>query len=144
MDTPCFIAAAADISSHISLTSEEHSAPIELCRSSHLLDQEDYTHFPRYIFTDLAPAGDLFSYVDSQNGFLFDWESRFISYQVLQAIHYLHSKDIVHRDIKPENVLLTRRDSGARVVLTDFGFANYVGSTGRLMSKLGTRGYAAP
>jgi serine/threonine protein kinase len=57
----------------------------------------------------------------------------------------MHSKGIVHRDIKPENILITQTDFGGRVVLTDFGFANFVNkTTGRLMSKLGTVGFVAP
>lgn len=52
---------------------------------------------------------------------------------------------MAHRDIKPENVLIMQTDFGGRVVLTDFGFANYIHrSSGRLMSKLGTSGFIAP
>ncbi|CZR59166.1 related to myosin light chain kinase 2 [Phialocephala subalpina] len=98
-----------------------------------------------YIFTELAPGGDLFSYIDKHDDKLSDLQSRVISRQIVLAIQYIHSQGIAHRDIKPENVLIMQTDFGGRVVLTDFGFANYIHkSSGRLMSKLGTSGFIAP
>lgn len=99
----------------------------------------------RYIFTELAPGGDLFSYIESHGGCLTDWHSRVIARQVVLAIQYMHSNGIAHRDIKPENVLIMQTDFGGRVVLMDFGFANHVNAkTGRMLSKLGTEGFIAP
>jgi serine/threonine protein kinase len=99
----------------------------------------------RYIFTDLAPGGDLFSYIDSHGGKLDDCQSRAISRQILLAIQYMHSQGIVHRDIKPENVLVMNTNFGGRVVLTDFGFAiSTKQKMGRMLSKVGTNGYIAP
>jgi serine/threonine protein kinase len=57
----------------------------------------------------------------------------------------MHKQGVVHRDIKPENILIMQKDFGGRVVLTDFGFANYLHkSSGRLLSKVGTSGFVAP
>jgi serine/threonine protein kinase len=99
----------------------------------------------RYIFTELAPGGDLFSYIEAHDGYLTDWHSRAISHQVVLALEYLHSRKVAHRDIKPENVLIMQTDFGGRVVLTDFGFAtNIHDKNGRMMSRLGTEGFIAP
>jgi len=31
---------------------------------------------------------------------------KFISYQIFNALSYLHNNDICHRDIKPQNILI--------------------------------------
>lgn len=99
----------------------------------------------RYIFTDLAPGGDLFSYIAANGNKLEDLTARMIAWQLLQAVDYLHDLGIVHRDIKTENVLIAQTDLGGRVILTDFGFANWEDkTTGRLKSKVGTPGFVAP
>jgi serine/threonine protein kinase len=99
----------------------------------------------RYIFTDLAPAGDLFSYAQSHGGHLDDYNARVVTLQIARAVEYLHSVGIAHRDIKQENVLVTTTDFGGRVLLTDFGFAAYINvGNGRMLSKVGTEGFVAP
>ncbi|KAH7393443.1 kinase-like protein [Cadophora sp. MPI-SDFR-AT-0126] len=104
-----------------------------------------YSETTMYAFTDLAPGGDLFSYIDANGGPLTDCHTRIVVRQLVLAVQYLHSEGIVHRDIKPENVLIMHTDLGGRVVLTDFGFAiDARRKCGRMMSKLGTPGYCAP
>jgi len=34
---------------------------------------------------------------------------QFILYQMLSAVHYMHSADIIHRDMKPENILINKK-----------------------------------
>src|SRR5439155_12888118 len=62
--------------------------------------------------------------------------------ELLSAIAHAHSKDVIHRDVKPQNILLRAGTDG---VLTDFGVAYAVESTGRSSTMTaGTSGYIAP
>lgn len=62
--------------------------------------------------------------------------------ELLSAIAHAHSKEVIHRDVKPQNILLR---SGTDGVLTDFGVAYAVESTGRTSTMTaGTSGYIAP
>ena len=94
---------------------------------------------------EIATAGDLFSYIQAKNGNLLEVEAAVIVRQILVAVSFLHSKNIVHRDIKPDNILMTSLAAGCRVVLTDFGAARRIESRiHRMSSMIGTLEYAAP
>lgn len=70
--------------------------------------------------------------------------TKFLIYQILMALGYLHKKNIVHCDLKPENVLLTRSSEYPQVKLCDFGFARIIGETSFRRSIVGTPAYLAP
>jgi serine/threonine protein kinase len=108
-----------------------------------------------YMFQDLVTGGDLLSYIDFKRDKLPTIESAVIIRQVLLGVQYLHNHDIVHRDLKPENILMTSLNSGARIVITDFGHARFLpnGDTQRdlasnkmkrMWSVVGTLEYTAP
>ncbi|KAK2820068.1 hypothetical protein FQN49_007750, partial [Arthroderma sp. PD_2] len=103
------------------------------------------THDTIYIFQDLVTAGDLFSFLEFKNGKLLDVEAAVIIRQVVIALAYLHSQNVVHRDLKPDNILMTSLSNGSRVILTDFGCARYLNpKKSRMASIMGTLEYTAP
>jgi len=49
---------------------------------------------------------------------------RFFIYQLLKAVLYFHSMNVMHRDIKPENLLISSKTHELKVC--DFGFARHI------------------
>ncbi|UJR35938.1 hypothetical protein I4U23_028679 [Adineta vaga] len=49
-----------------------------------------------------------------------DTHKRYVIYQLLKAMKYLHSANVIHRDMKPSNVLVNQQ---CRVKICDFGLA---------------------
>mmetsp|Transcript_11421 Transcript_11421/g.18304 ORF Transcript_11421/g.18304 Transcript_11421/m.18304 type:complete len:378 (-) Transcript_11421:401-1534(-) len=77
-------------------------------------------------------------------GILVDIHKRFVLYQSVKALKYLHSGELIHRDMKPSNVLL---NSDCHVKLIDFGLARSVAETSEqdaLTDYVATRWYRAP
>ena len=64
--------------------------------------------------------------------------------QLVRAIHWCHSHEVVHRDIKPENLLINTRSNTLK--LCDFGFARVLSSAQpqELTDYVATRWYRAP
>ncbi|CAH1117252.1 unnamed protein product [Phaedon cochleariae] len=58
--------------------------------------------------------------VIKRGNILKDIHKRYVMYQLLKAIKYIHSGNVIHRDLKPSNVLL---DSLCRCKIADFGLA---------------------
>ncbi|KAJ2244680.1 hypothetical protein GGH97_003113 [Coemansia sp. RSA 475] len=96
-----------------------------------------------YIFMPLLRGGDLFDYIYSHER-LDEDEAKFIVYQVLLALKYLHDANIAHRDLKPENTLLVSKDAYSQVLLTDFGMAKAAGQKELMKTMCGTFQYIAP
>jgi serine/threonine protein kinase len=70
--------------------------------------------------------------------------------QIVDALRYLHSRDILHRDIKLENILISGPDHDSAAKLGDFGLAKVfdgaaiAGTAARTATKCGTPDYMAP
>ena len=64
-----------------------------------------------------------------------------ITHQLLDALEYMHSKQMIHRDLKPSNIMVTHTGQNAKII--DFGLSDsdafYV-----LKIPAGTSGYIAP
>jgi len=62
--------------------------------------------------------------------------------QLLSALHFLHSYDILHRDLKPTNILLTCNKKILKIC--DFGFAKIATKMQRVSTICGSPLYMAP
>eukprot|EP01063_Lacrimia_lanifica_P014019 TRINITY_DN2064_c0_g1_i1.p1 TRINITY_DN2064_c0_g1~~TRINITY_DN2064_c0_g1_i1.p1 ORF type:complete len:1070 (+),score=353.15 TRINITY_DN2064_c0_g1_i1:118-3327(+) len=93
-----------------------------------------------YILMDFLPGGELYSHIYNQGRFG-EVDAKFYISEMVLAIGYLHSRDIVHRDIKPENIVLDRQ---GHAVLTDFGLAKRDFSKATRRSFVGSSEYLSP
>lgn len=100
-----------------------------------------------YIVTELMET-DLYRIIYSKQSLSIDHVQYFI-YQVLRALKYIHSANVLHRDLKPSNLLV---NSNCDLKVCDFGLARGVfdseqmneGKRPLLTEYVVTRWYRAP
>lgn len=89
------------------------------------------------------------------NGGLSQDEARGIMRQLLEAVSYLHAREVLHRDIKLENILFESSSSiddgnnrnenmSLKIRLVDFGFSRHLPRGESLSTKVGTLEYMSP
>ena len=95
-----------------------------------------------YLVFDYMEA-DLFNVIRAN--ILQDIHKKFIIYQILKALKFIHSADIIHRDLKPSNIFI---NSDCHIKLGDFGLARtlqYTPHLGTMVTEyVATRWYRAP
>ena len=91
-----------------------------------------------YMLLEYAIGGELFTYLRRAGKFSVA-DTKFYASEIVLALEYMHSMNIVYRDLKPENLLL---DSNGHIKITDFGFAKIVHD--RTWTLCGTPEYLAP
>ena len=92
-----------------------------------------------YMLFEFLSGGEVFRRLRKEGRFSED-VALFYAVEILLAIRYLHTNEIVYRDLKPENLLL---DNSGHVKLADFGFAKVVAKN-RTFTLCGTPEYLAP
>ncbi|XP_005440524.2 testis-specific serine/threonine-protein kinase 6 [Falco cherrug] len=108
----------------------------------HTFDVIEISNGKLYIVMEAA-ASDLLQLVQELGRLPCVPKARDIFAQVVSAMRYLHSRNLVHRDLKCENVLLTAE--GHRAKLTGFGFSKEANSYPDLSTTFcGSPAYASP
>ena len=92
-----------------------------------------------YLVMDLLTGGDLRYHIAHKKTFT-ESQTKFFIANMLLALDYIHSQNIIHRDIKPENLVL---EKNGYLRITDFGVAK-INERDNSSETSGTPGYMAP
>lgn len=99
------------------------------------------------VVTELAEGGELYDRIRHLGNFP-EEEAKLLTWNLLDAVAYIHSKGIMHRDIKPENILMVSQDNDTDIKISDFGLAKlsaaYPRKLPRSNSICGSDFYLAP
>ncbi len=93
-----------------------------------------------FIVLEYVDNGDLLSYMKKYGTFT---EQHYIPifFQILNALNYLHSLNILHRDIKLDNILLNKE---GEVKICDFGVSRRMRRDKIIFEHIGTPAYLSP
>jgi serine/threonine protein kinase len=94
-----------------------------------------------FLMLQLVTGGDLFQLIERRNRISVS-ETKFIAFQLLKALEYLHSQGVEHCDFKVENVCLDSYEPYPRCFLSDYGTARF--QSGLSTTQCGTLTYSAP
>ncbi|CAN8065896.1 unnamed protein product [Agarophyton chilense] len=96
-----------------------------------------------YFVTDLMEF-DLHQLITSNQPISAD-HTKYLAYQLLQGLKYIHSAGVLHRDLKPSNILLDQR---CQLKICDFGLARDAPRNEAMQDQMtayvATRWYRAP
>ena len=93
-----------------------------------------------YLVLEHCSGGDIEYHIDQKE--VFDEQtSKFFAAEILLALEYLHSKQVLYRDLKPGNILI---DEDGHVKLADFGLAKDMGCKCCTYSFCGSPAYLSP
>ncbi|KAJ3428510.1 map/microtubule affinity-regulating kinase [Anaeramoeba flamelloides] len=93
-----------------------------------------------YLITKYIKGWELLEVVN-HTGIISEFTAYKIWLQIVRAINYCHSQNIVHRDIKPENIIINKK---YQIKLIDFGISNFEKKNEFLSTNCGSPLYTAP
>ncbi|CAG9812404.1 unnamed protein product [Phaedon cochleariae] len=110
-----------------------------------IIKMEDIVETPEevYIVLEYMKGGVLSNRITS-NVPLSESNIKFLFYQMVLAVQYLHGKGITHRDLKPDNVLLHSDEVETLLKVSDFGLSKVTEGNDMMMTVCGTMCYIAP
>ncbi|KAL1528005.1 hypothetical protein AB1Y20_009376 [Prymnesium parvum] len=98
-----------------------------------------------YLVMELLTGGELFDRIVGLGRYS-EEDARYFTFKLLNAVLYLHDRNICHRDLKPENILLETKSPNSELKITDFGLSKIQAISEDLLmtTRCGTPGYVAP
>jgi len=115
---------------------------VKVLKHKHISTLYDVIDTPQeiYMVMEYASGGELFDYIVSKKR-IKEKEARRFFRQIISALDYCHSHNVIHRDLKPENILL---DKNLDIKIIDFGFSNFFHPGSLMETFCGSPAYAAP
>ncbi|XP_047446458.1 death-associated protein kinase 3 isoform X1 [Mugil cephalus] len=96
------------------------------------------------LILELVSGGELFDFLAEKESLTEEEATQFLK-QILDGVHYLHSKRIAHFDLKPENIMLLDKNvPNPRIKLIDFGIAHQIKAGNEFKNIFGTPEFVAP
>ncbi|XP_026774689.3 death-associated protein kinase 2 isoform X1 [Pangasianodon hypophthalmus] len=96
------------------------------------------------LILELVSGGELFDFLAQKESLSEEEATEFLK-QILDGVHYLHSKKIAHFDLKPENIMLLDKNVPLpRIKLIDFGLAHKIEDGVEFKNIFGTPEFVAP
>ncbi|XP_071232317.1 death-associated protein kinase 3-like isoform X1 [Salvelinus alpinus] len=96
------------------------------------------------LILELVSGGELFDFLAEKESLTEEAATQFLK-QILDGVHYLHSKCIAHFDLKPENIMLLDKNvPNPRIKLIDFGIAHQIKAGNEFKNIFGTPEFVAP
>ena len=96
-----------------------------------------------YLVMEYCDSGEMFDYIVSKQHLTEEQACVFFQ-EIIDALTYLHSQNIVHRDVKPENILLQTFGNTLTCKLIDFGISRTYTLDKLITTPCGTASYAPP
>lgn len=121
----------------------------ELAGHEHIAELIDHQcEGGKFLYITPKAETNLYKYIKRHNQSLTLAHRVAIFDQIISAIKYAHSKDILHRDIAPPNVLLMKGAEGFLIKVSDFGLGKDLKSLSHFsrsrLSRYGQPFYVAP
>lgn len=123
-------------------------AEVEICLTLdhphviHLQDVYDTDH-EIALLTEVLEGGELYGRLAAAKVFP-EVLAAETTRQMLRAVGYLHSHNVVHRDLKLENVLFESKAVDSPLQVIDFGFAKVWDSSRLMQASCGSVAYVSP
>ena len=120
-------------------------AILKIVRHNNIIKLYEVMETPQkiYLVMEYCDGGELFDYIVSKQH-LSEKQACVFFQEIIDALTYLHSQNIVHRDVKPENILLESFGKTMTCKLIDFGISRTYTLDKLISTPCGTASYAPP